>query len=61
LVSLSDQLKRYYNLGEYWLDIDLEDLMHYDNALAEKLTKQPTDHLPLVSSNATIFFLNGLK
>jgi len=44
-----DTLKRNYNLGGYYLDIDLGDLTSYDETLAEKLQKQPTEHLPIVS------------
>lgn len=47
-----DTLKRNYNLGQYFLDIDLGDLTSFDETLAEKLQKQPTEHLPIVSSFA---------
>jgi MCM N-terminal domain len=46
----SDQLKRHYNLGHYWLEVELEDLTHFDASLAEKLVKQPAEHLPLVNN-----------
>lgn len=52
-----DQLKRHYSLQEYFLEVDLEDLTHYDTALAEKLTKQPTDLLPLVSVSVLLLFI----
>jgi DNA replication licensing factor MCM5 len=45
-------LKRHYNVGRYWLEIDIEDLAHFDATLAEKVTKQPTDHLPLFEDAA---------
>lgn len=43
-----DELKRHYNLGEYYLTVDVEDVASFDETLAEKLYKLPTDHLPLV-------------
>ena len=49
LSSLSDQLKRHYNLGQYYLEVDLQDLTSYDEQLADKLTKSPAEFLPLVS------------
>jgi len=49
IVFCSDQLKRHYNLGQYWLEVDIEDLTHFDASLSDKLLTQPTEHLPLVS------------
>ena len=45
----SDQLRRHYNVGRYWLEVELDDLTHFDAGLAEKVTKQPAEHLQLVS------------
>lgn len=47
-----DQLKRHYNLQHYWLEVDLEDVASFDEALGEKLTKSPTEHLPLFEDAA---------
>ncbi|KAA0198464.1 hypothetical protein HAZT_HAZT005630 [Hyalella azteca] len=47
-----DGLKRQYNLHQYWLDVSLEDLASYDETLADKLRKQPTEHLPLFEEAA---------
>ncbi|KAH9495781.1 DNA replication licensing factor mcm5-A [Bulinus truncatus] len=47
-----DQLKRHYNLKQFWLEIDLDDVSSYDESLAEKLLKQPTEHLPLFEDAA---------
>ncbi|KAK3092794.1 hypothetical protein FSP39_007290 [Pinctada imbricata] len=47
-----DQLKRNYNLGQYWLEVDIEDVSSFDEALAEKLYKLPTEHLPLFEDAA---------
>lgn len=43
-----DQLKRQYNLGRFWLDVQLDDVASFDEVLAEKLTKMPAEYLPLV-------------
>ena len=51
-----DQLKRSYNLNEYSLEVDLEDLRNFDEELTDKLVKQPTEYLPLVS-----ILLSGIK
>jgi len=48
VLTFSDQLKRHYNLGHYWLEVELEDLTHFDASLAEKIVKQPAENMPLV-------------
>lgn len=45
-----DELKRHYNLGEYWVEVEMEDLASFDEELADYLYKQPAEHLQLVSS-----------
>lgn len=47
-ILFRDQLKRNYNLGQFWLDVEIEDVSSFDETLADKLTKIPTEHLPLV-------------
>ncbi|CAD6231736.1 GSCOCG00001561001-RA-CDS [Cotesia congregata] len=47
-----DALKRNYNLGRYWVEINLEDLGAFDEPLAEKLYKQPTEYLPVFEEAA---------
>eukprot|EP00118_Oscarella_pearsei_P026954 m.310596 g.310596 ORF g.310596 m.310596 type:complete len:737 (+) comp52950_c0_seq1:92-2302(+) len=42
-----DQLRRNYNLGRYWVEISLNDMSSFDEELADKLGKQPTEFLPL--------------
>lgn len=42
-----DQLKRNYNVGQYWVDVNLEDLSSFDESLAEKMYKHPTEYLPI--------------
>lgn len=44
-----DELKRHYNLGEYWIEVEMEDLASFDEDLADSLYKQPAEHLELVS------------
>ncbi|KAL0869248.1 hypothetical protein ABMA27_007518 [Loxostege sticticalis] len=47
-----DALKRNYNLGHYWVEINIEDLSSFDEVLAEKLYKKPTEHLPILEEAA---------
>ncbi len=47
-----DQLKRHYTLGQYRLEVVMEDLSSFDPQLADKLTRQPSEYLPLVSAAA---------
>ncbi len=43
-----DQLKRHYTLGQYRLEVVMEDLSSFDPQLADSLTRQPAIFLPLV-------------
>ncbi|KAM3962521.1 minichromosome maintenance 5 [Aphomia sociella] len=47
-----DALKRNYNLNQYWVEINIEDLSSFDEELAEKLYKKPTEHLPILEEAA---------
>ncbi|KAL4238588.1 minichromosome maintenance protein 5 [Mactra antiquata] len=47
-----DELKRHYNLRQYCLTVDIEDVSSFDENLAEKLYKFPTDHLPVFEDAA---------
>lgn len=47
-----DLLKRNYNLKEYWIEINLEDVGAFDESLAEKIYKQPTEYLPVFEEAA---------
>lgn len=49
-----DELKRHYNLGEYWIEVEMEDLASFDEDLADYLYKQPTEHLQLVSGTLSL-------
>jgi len=48
-----DTLKRNINLNQYWLEINVEDLAGFDEILADKLYKQPVEHLPSFEDAAT--------
>lgn len=48
-----DQLKDHYNLGEYWINVSLEDLDSYDEYLSDKLKKNPTKMMELFEQAAT--------
>lgn len=43
-----DQLKRHYNLGQYWLVVELGDLSSFDAQLADKLSRLPSEFMPMV-------------
>ncbi|KAK3710538.1 hypothetical protein QZH41_009373, partial [Actinostola sp. cb2023] len=47
-----DRLKQHYNLGRYYLEVELEDLSSFDEELADKLNKNPTELLPLFEEAA---------
>ncbi|XP_022374772.1 DNA replication licensing factor MCM5 isoform X2 [Enhydra lutris kenyoni] len=47
-----DELKRHYNLGEYWVEVEMEDLASFDEDLADYLYKQPAEHLQLLEEAA---------
>ncbi|XP_069053275.1 DNA replication licensing factor MCM5 [Lepisosteus oculatus] len=47
-----DELKRRYTLGQYWVEVEMEDLSSFDEDLADCIYKQPTEHLPLLEEAA---------
>ncbi|XP_029446279.1 DNA replication licensing factor MCM5 [Rhinatrema bivittatum] len=47
-----DELKRHYNLGEFWIEVEMEDLASFDEDLADSLYKQPAEHLQLLEEAA---------
>ncbi|XP_010614222.1 DNA replication licensing factor MCM5 isoform X1 [Fukomys damarensis] len=49
---MRDELKRHYNLGEYWIEVEMEDLASFDEDLADSLYKQPAEHLELLEEAA---------
>lgn len=48
-----DALKRHYNLRKYYLEVAIEDLASFDENLADKVKKAPTEHIPLFEEAAT--------
>lgn len=48
----SDALKRNYLLGRYYLDVEMEDLAGFDEALSDKIFKQPTENLQIFEEAA---------
>lgn len=47
-----DSLKLNYIKGKYFLEVDMEDLVGYDETLADKLYKHPSEHLPVFEEAA---------
>nr|XP_033785333.1 DNA replication licensing factor MCM5 isoform X1 [Geotrypetes seraphini] len=47
-----DELKRHYNLGEFWIEVEMEDMASFDEDLADILYKQPAEHLQLLEEAA---------
>lgn len=47
-----DTLKRNYNLHKYYLEVNIEDLGSFDETLADKLTKQPSEYVALFEEAA---------
>ncbi|XP_057276607.1 DNA replication licensing factor MCM5 [Pezoporus wallicus] len=47
-----DELKRHYNLSQYWVEVEMEDLASFDEDLADYLYKQPAEHLQLFEEAA---------
>ena len=50
-VLFRDDLKRHYTLGEFWLEVEMEDLASFDEDMSDCLYKLPSDNLPLVSTS----------
>nr|XP_023685586.1 DNA replication licensing factor MCM5 [Paramormyrops kingsleyae] len=47
-----DELKRHYTLGEYWVEVEMEDLASFDEELSDCLYKLPSENLPLLEEAA---------
>lgn len=47
-----DALKRNYNLRQFYLEVNIEDVGSFDETLADKLYKQPAEHLPIFEEAA---------
>uniref|UniRef100_A0A2K5RYD5 DNA replication licensing factor MCM5 n=1 Tax=Cebus imitator TaxID=2715852 RepID=A0A2K5RYD5_CEBIM len=55
-----DELKRHYNLGEYWIEVEMEDLASFDEDLADHLYKQPAEHLQLSDMMSHLVKIPGI-
>uniref|UniRef100_A0A3Q2QI73 DNA replication licensing factor MCM5 n=1 Tax=Fundulus heteroclitus TaxID=8078 RepID=A0A3Q2QI73_FUNHE len=47
-----DELKRHYTMGEYWVEVEMEDLASFDEDLSDCLYKLPTENLPMLEEAA---------
>uniref|UniRef100_A0A8C2ZXC7 DNA replication licensing factor MCM5 n=1 Tax=Cyclopterus lumpus TaxID=8103 RepID=A0A8C2ZXC7_CYCLU len=47
-----DELKRHYTLGEYWVEVEMEDLSSFDEELSDCLYKVPSENLPMLEEAA---------
>ncbi|RWS16481.1 DNA replication licensing factor mcm5-A-like protein [Dinothrombium tinctorium] len=47
-----DQLRNHYNIGQFWIEVSIEDLAAYDEELANKILKHPSECLPLFEEAA---------
>lgn len=45
-------MKRNYLLGKYFLEVEMEDLAGFDEMLADKLNKQPTENVQIFEDAA---------
>lgn len=48
VINLRDQLKRNYNIGQYWLEVKLEDIIQYDEELFGKIKEYPSEFASVV-------------
>ena len=47
-----DELKNHYNLGQYWIEVSLEDLSSFDEDLCNRVKKNPTEYLHMFEEAA---------
>lgn len=52
MLHYRDTLKRNYNQKLYYLEVNIEDVGSFDENLADKLYKQPSEHLPIFEDAA---------
>jgi DNA replication licensing factor MCM5 len=48
-----NQLKDHYILQQYWIEVSVNELQHFDDDLADKLNKSPVEYLKLFELAAT--------
>ncbi|RWS31678.1 DNA replication licensing factor mcm5-A-like protein [Leptotrombidium deliense] len=47
-----EQLKNHYNINQYWVEVSIEDLSAFDEELANKVLRSPSETLPLFEEAA---------
>lgn len=47
-----EQLKNHYSLAQYWIDVNLADINSFDENLADKLVRSPSEFIPLFEAVA---------
>uniref|UniRef100_A0A8C9RKN5 DNA replication licensing factor MCM5 n=1 Tax=Scleropages formosus TaxID=113540 RepID=A0A8C9RKN5_SCLFO len=55
-----DELKRHYTLGEYWVEVEMEDLASFDEELSDCLYKLPSENLPLSEQVSRLVKIPGI-
>uniref|UniRef100_A0A672GWI1 DNA replication licensing factor MCM5 n=1 Tax=Salarias fasciatus TaxID=181472 RepID=A0A672GWI1_SALFA len=55
-----DELKRHYTLGEYWVEVEMEDLASFDEELSDCLYKLPTENLALSEQVSRLVKVHGI-
>uniref|UniRef100_H2SYP6 DNA replication licensing factor MCM5 n=1 Tax=Takifugu rubripes TaxID=31033 RepID=H2SYP6_TAKRU len=55
-----DELKRHYTLGEFWVEVEMEDLASFDEDLSDCLYKMPTENLPLSDQVSRLVKVHGI-
>ncbi|MEQ2193879.1 minichromosome maintenance protein 5 [Xenoophorus captivus] len=55
-----DELKRHYTLGEYCVEVEMEDLASFDEDLSDCLYKLPTENLPLSEQVSRLVKVHGI-
>uniref|UniRef100_A0A8D3BYU6 DNA replication licensing factor MCM5 n=1 Tax=Scophthalmus maximus TaxID=52904 RepID=A0A8D3BYU6_SCOMX len=55
-----DELKRHYTLGEYWVEVEMEDLASFDEDLSDCLYKLPSENLPLSEQVSRLVKVHGI-
>ncbi|KAL4658005.1 DNA replication licensing factor MCM5 [Arapaima gigas] len=55
-----DELKRHYTLGEYWVEVEMEDLASFDEELSDCLYKLPSENLPLSEQVSRLVKVPGI-
>uniref|UniRef100_A0A8C2ZZ90 DNA replication licensing factor MCM5 n=1 Tax=Cyclopterus lumpus TaxID=8103 RepID=A0A8C2ZZ90_CYCLU len=55
-----DELKRHYTLGEYWVEVEMEDLSSFDEELSDCLYKVPSENLPMSEQVSRLVKVHGI-